>query len=192
MPMKSKSKHKTKRKTKRKTRTERHLAEANRIAALITSAPINAGETPAPGLIHDQRLTAARAVWREVVPLLKARHILDDGDRFALALYCYWWGEFVAAADDIARRGYSVLVRTISGDRMPRKNASTSRRDHAFDKISELSTKFGLTPLDRHALQRAAKSASLSDQLPLDGSSEVTAAGGEVAQWDDVADRKLN
>jgi P27 family predicted phage terminase small subunit len=190
MPMKPK--HKAKRKTKRKSRIERQVDEANRLATLITSTPINAGEMAAPGLIHDRRLAAAQAVWREVVPLLQARHVLDDADRFQLALLCYWWQEFVIAADDILQRGYSVMVRTVSGDKMPRKNASTSRRDHAFDKISELSAKFGLTPLDRHALQRAAKSASLSDQLPLDGSSEATAAGGEVAQWDDVADRKLN
>jgi P27 family predicted phage terminase small subunit len=184
--------HKTKRKTRRKTRTERQIDEANRIAMLITSAPINAGEMAAPGLIRDRRLAAAKAVWREVVPLLQARHVLDDADRFQLALLCYWWQEFATAADDILRRGYSVLVKTISGDRMPRKNASTSRRDHAFDKIAELSAKFGLTPIDRHALQRAAKAASLSDQLPLDGSNEAAGGGGEVAQWDDVADRKLN
>jgi len=184
--------HKAKRKTtKRKSRIARQIEEANRLAALITSAPINAGEMAAPGLIHDRRLAAARAVWNEVVPLLQSRHVLDDGDRFALALYCYWWGEFVAAADDIARRGYSVMVKTISGDKMPRKNASTSRRDHAFDKIAELSAKFGLTPLDRHALHRAAKvGSSLSDQLPL--SNEAASGEGEVAQWLDVATVKLN
>jgi P27 family predicted phage terminase small subunit len=190
MKMSMKSKRKMKR-TKRKTRAERQIGEVNRIAMLITSAPINAGEMAAPGLIHDRRLAAARAVWCEVVPLLQARHVLDDGDRFALALYCYWWGEFIAAADDIMRRGYSVLVRTISGDRMPRKNASASRRDHAFDKIAELSAKFGLTPLDRHALHRAAKAGSLSDQLPLD-TNEAASGDGEVAQWIDVATSKPN
>lgn len=188
-----KSKRATKNKPKRKSRADRQIEEANRLAALITSAPINAGEIAAPGLMYDRRLAAAKAVWCEVVPLLQARHVLDDGDRLALALYCYWWGEFVAAADDIARRGYSVLVKTISGDRMPRKNASASRRDHAFDKIAELSAKFGLTPLDRHALRRAANAGSMSDQLPLREPNEHAASGDDdVAQWIDVATSKPN
>lgn len=190
MPMKPK--HKAKRKTKRKSRIERQIEEANRLATLIIAAPTDGTNLAAPGLIRDPRLAPALAVWREVTPLLAARGILDDADRLALATLCYWYSEFIIAADDLLKRGYSVMVKTISGDRMPRKNASASRRDHAFDKLSELSTRFGLTPLDRYALQRAAKAVARSDQLSLDESNDAAGGGGEVAQWPDVADRKLN
>jgi P27 family predicted phage terminase small subunit len=189
MPMKSK--HKPKRK-KRSTRIARQIVEANRLAALIIAAPIDGTDFAAPGLIRDPRLAPALAVWRELTPLLAARGILDNADRLQLATLAYWYSEFIVAADDLLKRGYSVMVKTISGDRMPRKNASASRRDHAFDKLSELSTRFGLTPLDRYALQRAAKAVARSDQLSLGGSDEVDTAGGEVAVWGDVVTSKPN
>lgn len=175
-----------KRKTKRKTKNERQLEEARRLAAVIVSEPIEAGGFAVPGLIRDPRSAPALAMWREVVPLLQSRRILDDTDRFQLAMLCYWWQEFVLAADDIVRRGYSVMVKTISGDRMPRLNPSVARRGRAFDEIADLSTKFGLTPIDRYALHRAAKGRFLSSQLPLDGAADEQAAGkDEVARWDD-------
>jgi P27 family predicted phage terminase small subunit len=180
---------KTKRRTKRKTRSERQIEEANRVAMLITSAPIVGHALAAPGLLSDKRLAPALALWREAVPMLEARRVLDASDRFQLAMLCYWWAEFVTAADDILRRGFSVMVKTISGDRMPRKNASANRRDHATDKIAELSAKFGLTPLDRYALQRAAKV-----QEPADDELKLTGRHGEagVADWDEIEPPKAN
>lgn len=176
---------KAKRKTKRKTRAERQIEEAGRVATLITSAPVGGSDVAAPGLIRDPRLAPALALWREVVPLLECRRVLDAADRFQLAMLCYWWAEFVAAADDVLRRGFSVMVKTISGDRMPRKNPSAARRDHAADKIAELSAKFGLTPLDRYALDRAAKRNGdpVGDELPLD---HPTADKASVADWAEV------
>jgi P27 family predicted phage terminase small subunit len=160
------SKQPRRKKRTRVTKAQRQTEEANRLATLIASAPIE-GDTSfaAPGFIRDHRLAPALAVWRELVPLLTGRRVLDDADRFQLAMLSYWWAEFIVAADDLLKRGY-ILVKTISGDRMPRKNASAGRRDHAFDKIAELSTKFGLTPLDRYALARAAKaSGDVEDML---------------------------
>lgn len=182
-------KPKTKRKTKRKTRAERQIDEAKRVAMLITSAPIVGSDMAAPGLIRDPRLAPAMAFWREAVPLLEARRVLEASDRHALALLAFWWSEFVVATDDILRRGFSVMVKTISGDRMPRKNASANRRDHAADKIAELSAKFGLTPLDRYALQRAAHvQEPADDQLPLGGRHGET----EVADWDEIDPSRAN
>lgn len=174
---------------KRKTRIERQIAEANRLAKLIASAPIEHGNLAAPGLISDPRLAPALAFWREVVPLLEARHVLDSADRFQLAMLSYWWCEFVLASDDIMRRGYAVMVKTVSGDKMPRISKSVSRRGEAFDNIAELSTKFGLTPLDRYALHRAAKASFLSAQLPLDERASVNEED-EVAEWNLIPDGK--
>lgn len=182
-------KPKTKRAPKRKTRAERQIDESNRVAMLITSAPIVGSTMAAPGLVRDPRLAPAMALWREVVPMLEARRVLDASDRFQLAMLCYFWCEFVFAADDLLKRGFSLMVRTISGDRMPRRNASANRRDHAADKIAELSAKFGLTPLDRHALARAAKvQEPADDELKLAGRHGDT----DVADWNEIEPRKAN
>ena len=180
-----------KRKRKRLTQAERQIAEANRLAKLIASAPIEHGSLAAPGLISDPRLAPALAFWREVVPLLEARHVLDSADRFQLAMLSYWWCEFVTASDDVMQRGYAVMVKTVSGDKMPRISKSVSRRGEAFDNIAVLSAKFGLTPLDRHALHRAAKAGFLSAQLPLDERAAVN-EDNNVAQWDLVGDARPN
>jgi phage terminase small subunit len=73
-----------------KTKRERQIEETNRLATLITSAPNKSGEMAAPGLIRDPRSAPALSMWREIVPLLQARRVLDDADRFQLALLCYW------------------------------------------------------------------------------------------------------
>ena len=101
-------KPKTKRAPKRKTRAERQIDESNRVAMLITSAPIVGSTMAAPGLVRDPRLAPAMALWREVVPMLEARRVLDASDRFQLAMLCYFWCEFVFAADDALARAAKV------------------------------------------------------------------------------------
>src|SRR5262249_7474239 len=52
-------------------------------------------------------------------------------------------------------KGYSVMVKTVSGDKMPRENPSVARRDFAAKMTVDLSSKFGLSPQDRHRLLAA-------------------------------------
>jgi P27 family predicted phage terminase small subunit len=172
-----------KRKQKRKTRLQRQIEDAEKLAALIAASPIEGEAIPAPpAFIRDLRLKPALTMWRELAPLLAQRKVLEDSDRYQLALLCFWYAEFIVAADDVLRRGYSVRVKTVSGDFMPRKNPAAGRRDHAVEKISELSARFGLTPLDRFRLERW-RSGQASDETD-----DLFASGEEqVADWPDVA-----
>ncbi|WP_441268870.1 P27 family phage terminase small subunit [Bradyrhizobium sp. 215_C5_N1_2] len=70
-------------------------------------------------------------------------------------MFCIYAAEFVAANEEILTKGYSVMVKTISGDKMPRENPAVGRRDHAAKMTIDLSSKFGLSPQDRHRLLAA-------------------------------------
>jgi P27 family predicted phage terminase small subunit len=138
---------------KRKTKTERAIAEAERQAKLL-ALPRADEIAEAPAYLTDARLAPALAVWREYAPRLDQLHLLARLDRHTFALFCIYAAEFVVANEDILTKGYSVMVKTISGDKMPRENPSVSRRDHAARMVVEMSSKFGLTPADRNKLLR--------------------------------------
>jgi P27 family predicted phage terminase small subunit len=173
---------------KRKTKTERAIAEAERQAALL-ALPRTTDETSdaPPAYLDDARLAPAMAVWREYAPRLDKLHLLARLDRHTFALFCIYAAEFVVANEDILTKGYSVMVKTVSGDRMPRENPSVSRRDFAAKMVLEMSSKFGLTPADRNKLLR--DGAMRFDDETLFGrvlpesrpSQEVTAPAAETA-----------
>lgn len=149
---------------KPKVAADTAVAEATRLAGLLADAAAPGDDPLAPpALIRDPRLAAALAVWRDLAPLLVERNLLGRLDRMLFAQLCYWQAEFVTAVDDILARGYSVLVTTVSGDRMPRLNPSVKRRDTAVAQLVDLAHRFGLTPLDRHTLFRAQKGSDYSD-----------------------------
>lgn len=137
---------------KRKTKTEKAIEEAERLAALLASAPPASSELFAPPAFLDKRFAPALAIWREYVPQLAKLNLFQALDRHTFALFCVYYGEWVTANEDIARLGYSKLVKTVSGDRMPRTNPSVKRRELALSAVLELSKRFGLTQLDRYAL----------------------------------------
>jgi P27 family predicted phage terminase small subunit len=171
-----------KKKRKRKTKLQRQIEDADKLAALVATSPIDGEAMPAPpALLRDPRLKPALAVWRELAPILAQRKVFEDTDRFQLALLCFWFAEFIVSANDILDRGYSVRVKTVSGDYMPRRNPAAGRRDHACEKISELSARFGLTPLDRFRLDRWRGS-----NKPGEGDL-FTPADELVEDWPDVA-----
>jgi P27 family predicted phage terminase small subunit len=140
---------------KRKTKTEKAIAEAERYAQLL-ALPRDSSETSGspPAYLSDPRMAAALAVWSEYAPRLDQLHLLAKLDRHTFALFCIYAAEFVIANEDVLAKGYSVMVKTVSGDRMPRENPSVARRDFASKMILELSSKFGLTPADRNKLLR--------------------------------------
>lgn len=140
---------------KRKTKTEKAIAEAERQAELLAMphASDETADAPPAYLINPQ-MAPAMAVWREYAPRLDKLHLLARLDRHTFALFCVYAAEFVVANEDILVKGYSVMVKTVSGDKMPRENPSVGRRDHAAKMVLELSSKFGLTPSDRNKLLR--------------------------------------
>lgn len=139
---------------KRKSKVEKQLEEAARLAQLLSTAPGEENNPLAPPLFLDDRFAPALAVWKEYAPRLKNLNMLDPVYRHTFAAFCVWMGEFVIANEEVARHGYSVMVKTVSGDRMPRENPNVSRRETAMKFVMQLSEKFGFTPLDQHKLVR--------------------------------------
>lgn len=140
---------------KRKTRVERQIAEAERLAEMLASAPSRPNDPLSPpAFIADPRLKGALAVWNDHAAKLGRINLLDAEYRNLFAMFCVYMADFVAANEEILRKGYSVNVRTVSGSMMPRENPNVSRRDVAADYVIKLSAKFGLTPLDRYALMK--------------------------------------
>ena len=140
---------------KRKSKTERAIAEAERQAKLLAaSRPTDDTSGAPPVYLMDPRLAPAMAVWNEYAPRLDKLQLLARLDRHTFALFCVYAAEFVVACEDILINGYSVAVKTVSGDKMPRENPSVGRRDFAAKMVLDLSNKFGLTPADRNKLLR--------------------------------------
>lgn len=139
---------------KRMNKAARQIAAAEAMAKMLGTAPGRENDPLAPPVFLDQRFAPALAVWNDYAPRLADRNLLDPLDRHTFALFCVWLGEFVTANEDIARNGYSRLVKTVSGDKMPRENHAVARRDTAMKYVLDLSKRFGLTPLDRYALIR--------------------------------------
>lgn len=155
-------------KPKRLSKEEKLLAEAARLASLLAEAPrIGEAELAPPAFIADKRLAAAAKVWEQLAPLLETSRRLQAVDRTAFAALCYWQSEFLTAVDDIAERGYSFLGKAIAGGSRPWTNPSVARRDTAWSQVVALSAKFGLTPLDRIALNKnKGNTLDDSDMLP--------------------------
>lgn len=162
------------------------IAEADRLAALLSAAPPETDEPLSPpAFIKDRRLAPALAMWRELSKTLIGSGRLSALDRHAFAALCYWHGEWIAAIDDIAARGYSFMANATAGGTRPWTNPSVDRRDTAWDQILTLSAKFGLTPLDRIALNKGRPYQSDDDELPL----RQPAPAAEVVELDDWSKR---
>ncbi len=168
-------------------RREDAISEADRLAALLSAAPPESDEPLSPpAFIKDRRLAPALAMWRELAKTLIATGRLGALDRFAFAMLCYWHGEWIKATDDILERGASFMVPATSGGERPWRNPSVDRQTLANDQIMTLSAKFGLTPLDRIALNKGRQYQSDDDELPL---RHKPAPQAEVEVPDDWAKR---
>lgn len=141
--------------SKRKSKTEKAIAEAERLAGLLVSVRSQTPSEGKPGYLLDARLKPASAMWDDYAPRLDRLDLLSQLDLHLFGMFCIYAAEFVAANEDVLVKGYSVLVKTISGDKMPRENPSVARRDYAAKMTLDLSSKFGLSPQDRHRLLAA-------------------------------------
>lgn len=171
------------RRSQAERRREEAIAEADRLAALLSAAPPESDEPLAPpAFIKDRRLAPALAMWRELSKSLIGSGRLSALDRFTFAMLCYWHGEWIKATDDILERGPSFMVPATSGGMRPWRNPSVDRQTLANDQILTLSSKFGLTPLDRIALNKGRPYQRDDDELPL--STPTTPAPDEVPKTD--------
>ncbi|MGM4955680.1 P27 family phage terminase small subunit [Bradyrhizobium barranii] len=140
---------------KRKTKTEKAILEAERLAGMLVAVRTQTPSENKPGYLQDLRLKGASVMWDDYAPRLDRLHLLSQLDLHLFAMFCIYAAEFVAANEEILTKGYSVMVKTISGDKMPRENPAVGRRDHAAKMTIDLSSKFGLSPQDRHRLLAA-------------------------------------
>ena len=133
---------------KRQSKTEKAVAEAERIAKLLTQSD----EMDMPSMISDARLAAAAAVWREYVPELKRLNILGSLDRHNFAMFCVYLAEWTQMNQLIVDNGVIEKLKTTTGSWKTRPHAALQIRDNAHDRIMEYSAAFGLTPVDRAKL----------------------------------------
>jgi phage terminase small subunit len=177
------------RERKRMTRDERLAREARRLADLLIAT--DAAITAPPAMLNDPRLAMARQFWDDHAPRLARLGTLDELSRVNLALLSVYVADFVIAEDDILQHGFSVRVKTISGDRMPRDNPAVARRDHAAKMIIDLGRHFGLTKLDRMNLQRLRRGAGVGPlfddvqgQTRVDDQAAPTAIEQDGLDWE--------
>ena len=186
-------KSKSKGKRKRLTKEQRALAEAQRLAALLADAPATSSDALAPpAFIADPRLAAARKFWVDHAEQLRALGTLERLDRFTFAMFCVYVAEFVEAEDDILAQGYSVKVKTISGDLMPRENPSVARRAFATKMILEMSRMFGLSQVDRLNISKVARGSALEGDLfgpRAETGSAAESAASDAAEWGTLTGR---
>ena len=95
-------------------------------------------------------LTAdARREWKRLVPLLRARGLLELVDRAALACYCSAWGDIVDASRVIAEQGS-----TCSSPRGQLVSHPDLRRlEKARQTLRQFASEFGLSPSARTRVQ---------------------------------------
>jgi phage terminase small subunit len=121
--------------------------------------------------------------------------MLDGLDKYILAIFCVFWCEFVAADQDVQRRGLTQSVKTVVGGEMIRENPSVAIRNAAVKIILDISRREGFTQLDRALLIRAQKGADLLPDLfppapaPDQGAEQAEPLDPEAKAWGELLDR---
>lgn len=134
---------------RRKTKVEKQIEKAKHMAELLASAPSASADGLAPPVFLDERFAPALYVWRDFAPRLHKLNLLDHLHRYTFAMFCVAVGDWIAAREDLAAKGDWFMVRTVSGDVMPRPNPSRDIADRSLKTALELSKRFGLTPYDQ-------------------------------------------
>jgi len=171
------------------------LAEAEKLAVLLANAPSTADfPVPPPMFLTGPLLAAAARVWKDASAHLEKLNLLSSTDGWMLAAFCVYVAEFVQANEEVMAKGYSVEVRTISGDKMPRTNPAVSRRDDAFKYMAELSKCFGFTPRHMYELTKLQKGSDgpLFDIRPAPQVAEAEQIDPATAKWNRLLDDPLS
>jgi phage terminase small subunit len=135
---------------RRKSKVKERAAEADRIAAMLSSA--STADLMTPPVLTDPMFAPALAVWRDLAPELARTHRLPKESRLIFVQLCVYMAEWLSAELDIADKGYTQKVKTVAGGYMERKRPVVDRRERAFDNVMNLSAEFGLTPNDMYSL----------------------------------------
>jgi phage terminase small subunit len=103
-------------------------------------------------MLQDSKYQAAAAVWRRLAPELRRTHRLPLEAEFFFVQLCVYAQEWVEATEDLHAKGFTQHITTVAGPKMERRRPKTFDRQQAFSNMSELSRKFGLTPMDMYDL----------------------------------------
>lgn len=93
-----------------------------------------------------------RDVWMAVAPRLKLTLRASAEFQAPLVAYCDAVARYNRSVLELRRKGYTVSVKTVSGDKMIRVNPAEKIRQQALVEILALSDRFGFTPRDNFAL----------------------------------------
>jgi P27 family predicted phage terminase small subunit len=158
----AKSKPVKRKRSKRMSASDRAIAEADKLVALIADVPPQAGVALSPPtFITGSKRKATWRVWTDTVAMLAERKMLDALDKYVLAMFCVYVVEFVSANEEIQANGFTTRVKTISGDHMIRENPAVSIRNTAAKIVLDISRREGFTQLDRALLARTQKAADI-------------------------------
>ncbi len=140
---------------KRRKKIDRLIADAEDRARRLAALPgVTDDLLSPPAMIHDPLFADALWIWQRYAGQLHELNLFGELDRLTFAMYCVYQAEFFQAAREVAVNGHERLVKTVSGDKMWRRNLAVDRRDAAAKMALDLSSKFGLTPLDLAALEK--------------------------------------
>jgi P27 family predicted phage terminase small subunit len=116
----------------------------------ISSLPIEPDMTP-PKYLNR----IARAEWNRIYPLLLEQNTFRELDRSLVASYCQYFAHWIAAEADIARNGLVINItsQTRTGSTVkPVQNPSLRNSVAAHKQMLQVSSKFGISTLDRSKL----------------------------------------
>lgn len=117
---------------------------------LLASMDI-AGLRP-PSRFARKEFREERDVWMAVAPRLKLTLRASAEFQAPLTAYCDAVARYNRSVLELRRKGYTVTVKTVSGDQMLRVNPAEKIRHQALVEILALSDRFGFTPRDNFAL----------------------------------------
>lgn len=119
---------------------------------------------PPKGLSRD-----AIALWREILPEALRMNFIKATDRAAFARYCQTLARYWEAEKSIGKKSVN-LVKTVSGDMMPRINPWVVIRDRLELRLLALEDRLGFSPMARQSYLRGLVSGSSpAPELPLGG-----------------------
>lgn len=117
---------------------------------LLASMDI-AGLRP-PARFARKEFKEERDVWMAVAPRLKQTLRASAEFQAPLVAYCDAVARYNRSVLELRRKGYTVSVKTVSGDAMMRVNPAEKIRQQALVEILAISDRFGFTPRDNFAL----------------------------------------
>lgn len=110
-----------------------------------------AGLRPPPRFARKE-FEEERKIWKGLAERLKQTLRASAEFQAPLVAYCDAVARYNRSVLELRRKGYTVSVKTVSGDSMMRVNPAEKIRQRAFDEILMISKGFGFTPADNFAL----------------------------------------